>query len=242
MGKSGIEYCTDGWTVVSGCEHFNTAICGTYCWAAKLAKRNPKAHPKGFSPMFHSRRLEEPLKLKGNKVIFTCHTGDLFGNWVPDIWIMRVLDIIKQCPQHTFLMLTKNPARMQRFFNTCNRQVPENVWLGTSVTTDAELIRISQLPFPQKGGHRWVSFEPLLEPDYISKDALALKLKQQGIEQVIIGAQTAPYIEPKFECFKTIYTVCKSLNIPVFVKDNMEKFLIKRDSSEFYLRDLAWRK
>lgn len=189
--------------------------------------------------MFHSRRLDEPLKLKGNKVIFTCHTGDLFGNWTPDIWIQRVLDIIRQCPQHTFLMLTKNPARMKRFFSI--RQVPENVWLGTSVTTNAEIVRIGQLPMPEKGGHRWVSFEPLLEFDHISKDALSLKLNQQKIEQVIIGAQTNPYIEPKFECFETICHACNPINIPVFVKDNMEKYLINRKSSNLYFRELAWR-
>lgn len=242
MSKSGIEYCTDGWTPISGCLFHKTETCQCDCWAEKLRKRNPKAYPKGFYPAFHSTRLEDPLKLKGNKIIFTCHTGDAWGPWVKDEHLKMVLDIIQKCPQHTFLMLTKNPKRMNRFFSTLSRKVPDNVWLGTSITKDTELIRMFELPHSSLGGHRWVSFEPLLETERINKYVVSTRLKQAGIEQVVIGAQTNPHIDPKWDCFETIYQESEKLNIPIFIKNNLHSFLVTNHAENMFNQDLVWRK
>lgn len=240
MGESNIEYVDNGWTVQEGCLFYKTDVCQCDCWAKAITKRAPQAHPKGFSPVFHSRRLIEPLKLKGSKVIFTCHTGDLFGNWVPDEHIKMILDVIKQCPQHTFLMLTKNPSRMRRFF--CNRSIPENLWLGTTVTKDDELHRITELPPKEKGGHRWVSFEPLFETQGINRIALSLKLKQAGIEWAAIGMQTNPNIEPLPEVFHAVFEELQALGLLIFVKNNLEKFLRNRHEMQYFISQLPWRK
>lgn len=75
----------------------------------------------------------------------------------------------------------------------------------------------------------------------MEESKVVVNLKQQGIEQVVIGAQTAPNIYPKWDCFETIYQAAKDLKIPVFVKDNMESYLKKRNSGLHYDRYLAWR-
>lgn len=239
MGESGIEYVDESWTPQEGCLFYKTAVCQCDCWAKAITKRAPKAHPKGFYPVFHSGRLNDPLKLKGRKVVFTCHTGDMWGNWVKESNIKMILEVIKKCPQHVFLMLTKNPSRMRRFFS--NRPVPENLWLGTTVTKDSELHRISELPLKEKGGHRWISFEPLFEEDRINQVALGLKLKQSGIEGVVIGMQTYPNIEPVLSVFYTVYTESSNLGIPIFIKDNLEKYLKKNGAGSYFIQQAPWR-
>lgn len=239
MGKSGIEYVDVGWTPQEGCLHYGTDICGTYCWAEKLTKRAPQAHPKGFYPVFHSGRLNEPLKIKGSKTIFTCHTGDMWGNWVREDNIKMIMEIIKQCPQHRFLMLTKNPSRMRRFFT--NQNIPENVWLGTSVTKNDELHRIAELPLKSKGGKRWVSFEPLLESIDMQRYALGLKLKQAGIDWVVIGQQTNPNISPNLGVFMSVFRESQLLNIPIFIKNNLKDFLQNNYANDMFIQQLPWR-
>ena len=240
MGKSGIEYVDEGWTPLDGCLFYKTETCQVDCWAEKLRRRNPKAYPKGFYPAFHSRRLEDPLKLTGSKTIFTCHTGDAWGNWVKDEHLQMILEIIKQCPQHRFLMLTKNPQRMRRFFNFLNRTVPDNVWLGTTVTTNAELNRISDLPFPEKGGKRWLSIEPLFEKVAINSNTFEVKVKQAKIDWIVIGMHTNPNIEPDPKIFKELFWDAKRLKIPVFIKDNMKKFLQREGMGDLYVQQLPW--
>ena len=240
MSKSGIEYVDNGWTPQDGCLFFKTETCQVDCWAEKLRRRNPKAYPKGFYPAFHLNRLEEPLKLTGSRTIFTCHTGDAWGSWVKDEHLKMIFDIILQCPQHRFLMLTKNPQRMRRFFNYLNRTVPDNVWLGASVTTNAELNRISDLPFKEKGGKRWLSIEPLLEKVAINRTTFEVKVKQAGIDWIVIGMQTNPNIEPNPEVYIDLFMDVMRLKIPVFVKNNMKDYLKREGIHDLFCQQLPW--
>jgi len=128
QSESGIPYCDYTWNPATGCLHG----C-SYCFAERIAKRfsGSKAFPDGFKPRFHPERLGEPLKIKKPSVIFVSDMGDLFGDWVPEKCITEVLGVVGECPQHTFLFLTKNPKRYKRF------NFPKNAWLGTSVENQA---------------------------------------------------------------------------------------------------------
>ena len=68
-------------------------------------------HP-GFYPTFWCSRLIDPILTKKSSTIFVGSMADLFGKWVPSMWIERVLNTVKKCPQHIFLFLTKNGSRM----------------------------------------------------------------------------------------------------------------------------------
>ena len=121
------------WNPISGCKNG----C-KYCYARKIATRftpknrlgddctqpgnglheiRYKSQPfkYGFEPTLHSYRLYEPLIMKEPSKIFVCSMADLFGEWVPDEWIHKVLKIVKQCPQHVFQFLTKNSSRYKNF-------------------------------------------------------------------------------------------------------------------------------
>jgi protein gp37 len=42
--------------------------------------------------------------------------SDLFHEKAPDEWLDKIFAVMAQCPQHTFQILTKRPARMKEYF------------------------------------------------------------------------------------------------------------------------------
>jgi protein gp37 len=164
--------------------------------------------PYSFHPTFHRYRLNEPQKLKKPSRIFVVSMGDLFGEWVPDEWIEEVFKTVKESPQHTFLFLTKNPERYMNLY--CNGiEFPENIMLGTTITSEAETNRQSWIPCGIKS---FISIEPLMEP--IKSNLYA--------DWVIVGAMTGPRaIKPKPEWVQSIVDYCRKWSTPIFLKGNL---------------------
>lgn len=225
MNKSKIEWCDYTWNPVTGCLHG----C-EFCYARRIDKRFGDGK---FTPTFHLERLSEPLKVKKPSRIFVGSMADLFGDWkwksgdnsLPAFSVMgEILDIVDQCPQHTFIFLTKNPKGMQCF------NFPANCWCGTSVENQEkaderipELLKVNcKIP--------WVSYEPALgevnfefnipdleHPDNEGYGVEAIK----GLKWLVIGAQTGPNaIKPHEWWIYHAITQAQYANVPVFVKDN----------------------
>lgn len=221
MNRTKIEWCTYTWNPVTGCLHG----C-SYCYARRIARRfaPPGAvisfgryevysgvFPFGFTPTFYRNRLTEPGRIKKPGRIFVCNMGDLLGKWVPRNWIEKVLRVVRECPQHTFIFLTKNPARYNDF------DWPSNCWLGTTVESSqaaSRLVSISQT----KALVRFVSFEPLTGP-ITETDLKNLK----NLQWVIIGAMTGPgAMRPEREWVQRIIDHARAFKVPVFIKDNLK--------------------
>ncbi|NVN19448.1 DUF5131 family protein [Muricauda sp. HICW] len=103
--------------------------------------------------------------------IFTGSMTDFFieeaDEWRDDAW-----RIIKSCPQHDFQILTKRPERIQQCLpKDWGKENYSNVWLGVTVESQDEVFRIHELA-KVKCELRWVSFEPLLGPIYLSNEEL----------------------------------------------------------------------
>lgn len=223
MNKTTIEWCDYTWNPVTGCLHG----C-EYCYARKIAERfkGSKAWPHGFEPMFHSTRLSDPGSRREHQSIFVCSMADLFGEWVPDSWILSVLSTAALIPQHTYLFLTKNPKRYLTIPGEYLQQ--KNFWFGATVTNayDAgQRIRwLQRLP----EGNTFISFEPLLgNPGH---------LDLHDIKQVILGAQTNPSVEVTPDMVQPIgAATCPGVvpTIKMFCKDSMPQWAKCR-------RELAW--
>jgi len=121
----------------------------------EVAYRTANPYPEKFTPTFHHYRLDDYISKKGRS-IFVCSMADLFGSWVPDIWIEEVFKACEKAPQHNYLFLTKNVERY------CKYGVPmtDNMWYGTSITREAEMCLFNQLP---AFCNTFVSIEPILE-------------------------------------------------------------------------------
>lgn len=208
MSKTKIEWCDRRWNVFTGCEH-TPEQCAVYdhCYARRMANRlrgrfgYDKADP--FKPTFHADRLDEPIKVKKPQMFFVSTMGELFGEFVPREWIKTVLHIVNRCPQHTFLFLTKNPKRYYEF------RFPRNVWLGTTVNSQADASRIDMIR-PTDASVRYLSLEPLYGP---------IEASFENIDWIVIGAQSNPYKPPEKEWVEQLLD---AFDGPIFLKRNLK--------------------
>lgn len=236
-----IEWTDATWNPVTGCTKIQ-AGCKN-CYAERMSKRlagrygYPPA-PDGFKVTCHEDKLNEPLKWKKPRMIFICSMGDLFHEDVPREFIKAVMGITVDCPQHTFQILTKRPERMCEFTNELNG-FPPNVWLGTSVSTQADAD--ANIPWLLKtpAAVRFVSYEPALEkidftslqsPDYhenVRINCLNGKWKypnqdvrfETGIDWMIMGCESgsnARYFCPLWA--RIVRNDCRDAEIPFFLK------------------------
>jgi protein gp37 len=202
----GISWAAWSWNPVTGCLHG----C-PYCYARAIAadKRFKDAYPAGFTPLFHTERLDAPKYTTIPKKhqddpayrrVFVCSMADLYGRWVPRDWIKSVHAAMVESPQWQYITLTKFPDRY------AGLQMPAGAWVGTSID-EQRRVRIAQrafdrLPPGQRDGGdivKWLSLEPLRED--LKFDDLSM------FDWVVIGAQTATYQpDGKVESFAPPFT------------------------------------
>jgi protein gp37 len=147
--------------------------------------------------------------------IGVCFSGDLFDVEVKDEWRQAVLDSIRGTYWQTFICLTKQPQNIRQ------KLYPSNQWIGVTVNTKDDLWRISYLTKDLKDYvyTKFVSFEPLLE------DLGELNLN--GIDWIIIGAQTRPNKQPEPEWVESLMLQARAYNIPIFFKNNLKDWIGK---------------
>lgn len=69
--------------------------------------------------------LLKPLQWKKPAMIFVNSESDLFHESIPFEFIDKVFAAMALCPQHTFQVLTKRPARMVEYFKSRNEDMVE---------------------------------------------------------------------------------------------------------------------
>jgi protein gp37 len=163
--------------------------------------------------------------MKKPQTIFVCSMADLFGEWVPNLWIELIFAEIQKAKQHTYIFLTKNPSRYLKIPGT---YFSKNIWFGTTVTGIGDIDRVYELQkLPL--GNKFISFEPLLGE--------IKNLDLTGIKQVIIGAQTNPLLLPSAMATANVYFAAKRDGAKVFYKDS----IVDCHPKEYtYDRDLCW--
>jgi protein gp37 len=215
-----IEWAKWTWNPVTGCNHG----C-PYCYARDIAKRYPDAFPHGFKPTFIADRIDAPLNTKlptrtdeGWRNVFVCSMADLFGDWVPQEWIDKVLASCAAAPEWNFIFLTKNPARL------VGLNWPENACVGATVdcqkrvasTVKAlrELSEQENRPF-----QIFISCEPLSEQLDFGITGL------DPVDVVIIGARSAggglPAMQPEWKWVNRLICDADKSNCEPYWKPNL---------------------
>lgn len=181
--------------------------CWAYCMSLRLAGRCGYDRNRPFQPTFHPDRLDEPLKRKKPTIYATCFMGDI--GYCEDEWLIQIMNVIRQCPQHTFLLLTKLPDLP--LFRT--RSFPDNVYFGATVNLQKEVVRIDHLR-EVDCKHKWVSFEPPYE--HIECDLT-------GISGIAIGAQTGNFkFMPSYEIVEPLLYQARKDGAEIVIKDNLD--------------------
>lgn len=144
----------------------------------------------------------------------------------------RLFALIDDCPNLDFMLLTKRPENIRRFWPAptwtngnggmyCN-QSRNNVHLYTSIACqeDAdrnipELLKCRDLA-PVLG----VSAEPLVGPvDFGTPDRWAATSERWGVNHVIVGGESGPNARPcNVEWIRDIVSQCRAAGVACFVK------------------------
>ena len=216
LSKSGIEYLDYQWGIFSGCENWANGICPVpNCWARSIAYRFPNHYPDGFNPHYYPEAIDSPIHLRKPSIVGVGWVGDVIGYGFAHR--AEIFKAIRQCPQHRFLFLTKNPDRLISWGS-----FPDNCWVGVTLTTKMQHLALFTSGFKYiEAKMKYVSLEPLLENLYFHPD----DIKELGINWVIIGAQTKPYKPPTIEAVEEIVRACDEAGVPVFQKDNLKPLL-----------------
>lgn len=214
-----IQWTQISWNPVTGCDRVSRGC--DHCYAIAMAKRlkamGAKRYQKdgnaitsgpGFGVQMHEDLLQRPYQWRGNKTVFVNSMSDLFHSQVSSDFIYRLINVIRDTPQHTYQILTKRPLRAFRVLK--GFELPDNLWFGVSVEDMAVSHRIDLLR-KISAKKRFVSCEPLLG-SLVESDFSA-------IDWVIVGGESGPHARPmKYEWVVELRDVCTAQNIPFFFK------------------------
>lgn len=191
--------------------------CYSYMRMAGISTGKVQPYPFDFSPTFHRYKLNEPLHWKKPRTIFVCSMADLFGEWVPDEWIKQVFAACEKAPQHRYLFLTKNPARLCKMASAGILPCHDNWWFGS--TLDNKNANRFQ------GGikyHTFTSIEPLTEHMHVGLGSFG------SDEWVIVGAETGnrkDKIVPKREWVENIVEAAQITGMKVYMKESLRELM-----------------
>ena len=202
-------------------------ICPVGCWYC-YGRRIYQRFKWATEPWLDIAELNQVAETRvTGKRIFVCSTFELFHPIVDSLTgrCVRVdemgrkeshdkardmiFDVIKRRPDLTFIILTKMPERI-------DRPMPDNVWLGVSITQDSEYVRKAYL-MEQKAKIRFISYEPII--DFVSKDIM------WSLDWVILGRLTGygKKNDPDRSIIEKFVDHARYLNTPIFLKNNLKE-------------------
>lgn len=141
-------------------------------------------------------QIRRALHYRGRrKLVFVCSMTDLFLPAITFGQIDRLMEVIAERRDLDFIVLTKRVMRMNAYMRSRysmsvhepGPMAPVNLWLGVSVSTQAEADAKIPILLDTPAAHRLVSIEPMLEPIAIT-DAKAWT----GLDWIIVGCETGP--------------------------------------------------
>ena len=198
MNKTRIEWADYTWNPIKG-------LCPVgcwYCYARKMYKRFgwPQEISLDVAPIELCGRIPDGSR------IFVCSTIEMFHPDIPRCYRDFIFENIRDYSKLIFIILTKMPGNV-------DRAMPDNVWLGVSVTGMDDISRLSHL-LGKQAKVKFVSFEPLL--DFPA-------LPAHGIDWVIIGKLTGhgKNHDPPKRWVESLVEMAHGLNYPVFLKNNL---------------------
>jgi protein gp37 len=252
-----IEWCDSTLNLemgCDGCELWNPKAGVTQCYAGRETNRRKggKGWPEAFDrPRVFMERLPAALKwpdLTGQprpgkpwldglpRLVFLNDMGDTFTESLPEDWLAPALGPMAASP-HQWLVLTKRPGRMARFFG--RQGVPGNFWLGTSVAGEANVGRVADLVRIRGAKVLFVSAEPLL-------GEVSLRRWLGKLQWVIAGGESLAGSRPSHpDWFRKVRDECAGQGVPFFFKQwgdfaPLSQVPATALVTERLLRDLPW--
>ena len=208
--RSNIEWTEMTWNPVTGCTKISQGC--KHCYAERMARRleamGSDRYRNGFNVTLHPDLLDVPRRWRQARIVFVNSMSDLFHDDIPLAYIQRVFATMRDCPHHTFQVLTKRSERLAEL--APQLPWPRNVWMGVSVEDARVIHRVADLQ-SVPAAVRFLSLEPLIGP----LDALPL----EGIHWTIVGGESGPKARPlRKEWVTSIFRQCRAARVPFFFK------------------------
>jgi protein gp37 len=260
-----IGWCDSTVNPTTGCDGCELHVVGKGgpCYAGILHEgRLAKSLPTLYSPTFTDVRLAPGRmaksaswsdlrgKARPNKpwldgmprLIFVGDMGDIFSKDVPVEYLASELIETaegKAGRRHCWLVLTKQPQRLAEFAAWLGRW-PENVWVGTSVTSQTNASRAIKLLEVPAEVH-FISAEPLLSGVVFNEmrhqipgslgviigsilgntdgSSFSPRSRGKGLDWLIVGGESGPGARPcDLAWIRSIVRQCGESKTPCFVK------------------------
>ena len=228
------------WNPAFGCLH---ECYGGKCWAKKVAlefqARGNSKYANGFAPGFdpNDSYILGKKHFKVDELVFVVSMGDLFGEWVDPEIIHKIMIVVRNHPDTTFLLQTKNPSRFAQLIKS--DWITANCILGTTLETDNRYDHLYSTRCPSvidryvgllntpSRFKRFISIEPIMDFD---KTTFIVRLKELSPTIIEIGADTcgADLPEPSPEKVHWLIETLKEFVPHVVVKDNLKRLLKER--------------
>src|ERR1019366_6645925 len=155
--------------------------------------------------------------------VFTMSLGGFFDNQVDPQWRTDAWDVIRQCPNLDWLILTKRPQNILKMLpDDCGRGW-DHCWLGCTVENMTEARRRIPHLLKVPAAIQFLSCEPLLEKIDLSEWL-------DRIDWVIVGGETGAkprYLEPDWA--RDLREQCRAFDTAFFMKQLTSKKPIPAD-------------
>lgn len=234
------------WNPTTGCSKVDRGC--KYCYAEIMHRRLQAMGQAKYSQDFlkgavvHQDTLDIPLKWKSPRTVFVDSMSDLFHLHVPLEFIMQVFTVIKQTPQHTYLVLTKRPERAVEFWRCMwninpNWKPPKNLVMGTSANDQESADKRVPYLLDLIGCKKFLSYEPataainlraIKYSDQVVLDVLTgevrkgeakWKSEDRVLHWVIAGGESGPKADPSNpDWFRIVRDACQASSVPFFFK------------------------
>lgn len=231
-----IEWADATWNPIIGCSRVSEGC--RHCYAERQAMRwsrdgkpyhglvrNGPRGPQwtGKTELLYDRLLT-PMRWRAPRRIFVNSMGDLFHEDVHSEEIQAVFHAMGAAPQHTYLILTKRPARARSWFMArAGKGDPwwRRTWLGVSVedqrTADERIPILLDTP----AARRFISAEPLIGCINLSPRWTVWRQSRHPalLDWVICGGESGPGARPMgLGSARLLRDQCNFAGIPFFFK------------------------
>lgn len=214
MKNSKIGWTHHSWNPWWGCNKVSAACL--HCYIAQIMRRSgnepfhgPKRTKTWKDPLKWNRQA---AKAGTRRRVFTCSMSDFFHPGA-DAWRDEAWEIIRQCENLDWLILTKRPELIRdRLPRDLGDGYP-NVWLGTTIEDQSQIKRLdilSKIP----AAIRFVSAEPLLGPVRFGRRIHKLDWVITGCERAAKGKRR----EMNDDWVRSIRDECDVAGVALFHK------------------------
>lgn len=227
MKDTKIRWAGNTWNPMTGCSKVSPGC--DHCYAETIAEKfRGAAFPNGFDPTYKPHKLNDPRSWREPTIVFVNSMSDIHHEAFSVDQVDSVYATMLAVPRHQYLVLTKRPNRMAKFFlggtdllgqhtpGWLERNgldaVPAHIWLGCTIEDDPYTRRADQLrriPVPV----RFISAEPLLGP--------LPSLNLDGIAWVIAGGESGPGYRPMpHDWARDLRDRCEEANVAFYFKQS----------------------